>query len=369
MDRKGRVSQMAELLKDIYNEAFVDLLARQIQAEHAAFPVERFKTLVYAEGWESLALKQRMRRLAESLAASLPADYREALAILLRSAVDCRGLAYMLYPDFVELRGLNDPEASVPALAAFTRYSSSEFAVRPFIQKYPALMLEQLKVWATDENEHVRRLASEGCRPRLPWAMALNAFKADPAPVLDVLELLKQDESEYVRRSVANNLNDISKDHPGLVLEVARRWHGRHPHTDWIVRHGCRTLLKRCDPEALRFFGFARDELLSVAELDLSAAEVRIGDAITATFRLVNGNDTPTALRIEYAIDFVKANGSRSRKLFKLSEKAYPPGETRVRLGHSFKPLTTRKHYPGEHGLAIIVNGEQLAEAAFALRP
>lgn len=360
---------MAELLKNIYNEHFIDRFAQEIKAEHSSFPVDRFKALVYADGWESLALKQRMRRITESLSATLPPDYRDALAILLRSSVDCRGLEYMLYPDFVELRGLDDPEASVPALAAFTTYSSSEFAVRPFIRKYPTLLLEQLRAWAADPNEHVRRLASEGCRPRLPWAMALNEYKANPAPILGLLELLKEDVSEYVRRSVANNLNDISKDHPRLVLSIARRWHGHHPHTDWIVRHGCRTLLKRCDPEALRFFGFAADERLSVHGLVLSPEQLRIGDAITASFRLINGGDTRTLLRIEYAVDFVKANGSRSRKLFKLSEKEYPPGETEVKLRHSFAQLTTRKHYPGEHGLAIIVNGEQTAAASFVLEP
>ncbi|TNJ63205.1 DNA alkylation repair protein [Paenibacillus hemerocallicola] len=360
---------MAELLKDIYNEHFIDRFAQQIKAEHPGFPVERFKELVHAEGWESLALKQRMRRITESLSATLPPDYRDALDILLRSSVDCRGLEYMLYPDFVELRGLDDPEASVPALAAFTKYSSSEFAVRPFIRKYPSLLLEQLKAWAADPNEHVRRLASEGCRPRLPWAMALNEFKTNPAPILELLELLKEDVSEYVRRSVANNLNDISKDHPRLVLSIARRWYGHHPHTDWIVRHGCRTLLKRCDPEVLRFFGFVADERISVNGLVLSAEQLCIGDTFTASFRLINGGDTRTLLRIEYAVDFVKANGSRSRKLFKLSEKEYPPGEIEVKLRHSFAQLTTRKHYPGEHGLAIIVNGEQMADTSFVLKP
>lgn len=358
---------MAELLKEIYNEAFFEQLTGKLKSEYPEFPERTFLELVYADDWESLALKQRMRRITESLQAVLPANYREALHILKRTAVDSRGLPYMLYPDFVERYGLEDPEASIEALALFTRYSSSEFAVRPFIVHYPSLMLEQLKVWAEDPDEHVRRLASEGSRPRLPWAMALGEFKRDPRPILELLELLKEDESEYVRRSVANNLNDIAKDHPDLVLDTARKWYGRHPHTDWIVRHGCRGLLKRCDPEALRFFGFVPAEAIEVRGLTVAPEAVRIGASALMGFTLVNHGEESARLRIEYGIDFVKAHGRSSRKLFKLSEKTYAPGACAVSFSHSFMQLTTRKHYPGEHGLAIIVNGIEKALVPFCL--
>jgi 3-methyladenine DNA glycosylase AlkC len=358
---------MAELLKEIYNEAFFDKLTGKLKAEYPDFPERTFLELVYAGDWEALALKQRMRRISESLRATLPADYREALDILKRAAVDCRGLPYMLYPDFVEVYGLEDPEASIEALALFTRYSSSEFAVRPFIVRYPSLLLAQLKVWAADPDEHVRRLASEGSRPRLPWAMALNEFKRDPRPVLELLELLKEDESEYVRRSVANNLNDIAKDHPSLVLDTARSWYGRHPHTDWIVRHGCRGLLKRCDPEALRFFGFVPAEAFEVHGLTVAPDPVNIGRSASMGFTLVNHGEEPARLRIEYGIDFVKANGRSSRKLFKLSEKTYASGACAISFSHSFVQLTTRKHYPGEHRLAVIINGIEKALVPFNL--
>lgn len=358
---------MAELLKEIYNEAFFEQLTGRLKAEYPAFPERTFLELVYAGDWESLALKQRMRRISESLRAMLPADYRETLEILKRASVDSRGLPYMLYPDFVDVYGLEDPEASIEALALFTRYSSSEFAVRPFITRYPDLMLEQLKLWAADPDEHVRRLASEGSRPRLPWAMALNEFKRDPSPVLALLELLKEDESEYVRRSVANNLNDIAKDHPSLVLETARRWYGRHPHTDWIVRHGCRGLLKRCDPEALRFFGFVPAETIEIRGLAIAPEPIHIGGSASMGFTFVNHGEEPARLRIEYGIDFVKANGRSSRKLFKLSEKTYAPGACTVAFTHSFAQLTTRKHYPGEHRLAVIVNGIEKALVPFCL--
>lgn len=358
---------MAELLKEIYNQAFFDKLTGKLMAEYPDFPERTFLELVYVSDWESLALKQRMRRISESLRATLPADYQEALDILKRAAVDCRGLPYMLYPDFVEVYGLEDPEASIEALSLFTRYSSSEFAVRPFIVRYPSLMLAQLKVWAADPDEHVRRLASEGSRPRLPWAMALSEFKRDPRPVLELLELLKEDESEYVRRSVANNLNDIAKDHPSLVLDTARSWYGRHPRTDWIVRHGCRGLLKRCDPEALRFFGFVPAEAFEVRGLTVAPDPVKIGGSASMSCTLVNHGEEPARLRIEYGIDFVKANGRSSRKLFKLSEKTYASGAYAVTFTHSFVQLTTRKHYPVEHRLAVIINGIEKALVPFIL--
>ncbi|MDF2722376.1 MAG: alkylation repair protein [Paenibacillus sp.] len=359
---------MAELLKNLFNEPFIDSLANQIERGYAPFPSSRFKELVFAEPWESLELKQRMRRVTESLTAALPQPYREALDILHRSLGQGAGLGYMVYPDFVELNGLDDPETSIPALAAFTPYSSSEFAVRPFIVRYPELMLDTLKRWATDPNEHVRRLASEGCRPRLPWGMALQAFKADPTPIIPILTLLKEDDSLYVRKSVANNLNDISKDHPDIVMEIAHKWVGRHPHTDWIIRHACRTLIKKCDPQALCFFGLGANASIRVDDLRLQQAEAHIGQAVSGSVRLVNGNEEPTMLRIELAVDFVKANGSLSRKLFKLSEKMFPPGMSELTFKQSFRQLTTRKHYPGEHRLAIIVNGEQLADVSLILK-
>lgn len=361
---------MADALKNIYHRGFFEDLARKIASVYPAFDESGFLARVFAPEWDDLALKQRMRRAATSLAAELPQSYGEALDIALAAADRCGGgFAYMLFPDFVEAFGLDDPDRSIPALARLTPYSSSEFAVRPFIVKYPERMRKQLMAWADDGNEHVRRLASEGSRPRLPWGMALQAFKRDPTPLLPLLEKLKEDPSEYVRRSVANHLNDISKDHPELVLELARRWLGKHPHTDWIVKHACRTLLKRCDPETLRLFGFAGAEGVRVEALRLHAAAVPWGGMLEGGFVLLQERPAPASLRIEYAIDYVKANGTRSRKLFKLSEREYVPGETTLSFRRSMRDMTTRKHYPGEHGIAVIVNGEELANGRFDLLP
>jgi hypothetical protein len=202
--------------------------------------------------------------------------------------------------------------------------------------------------------------------PRLPWAQALPAFKKDPKPIIGILELLKEDPSAYVRRSVANNLNDIAKDHPTLILDLAKRWWGSHPHTDWIVKHACRTLLKQCNPEALELFGLTQTTGISISQLEVSTP-IHIGEEVVISFCVVNDSSTDTKLRIEYAIDFLKSRGSYSRKLFKLSEKNYQPGNSLIQTRHPFKQMTTRTHYAGEHFLTIIINGKEMGTKSLSL--
>ncbi len=317
---------MADALKDMYSRAFFEGLANKVAEAYPPFDRVAYLERVFASDWDALELKQRMRRGAEALRPGLPAAYEDALDVVLRAADLCgSGFPYMLFPDFVEVYGLDDPERSLPALARLTKYSSSEFAVRPYMVRYPELALRAMREWAESEDEHVRRLASEGCRPRLPWGMALAAFKRDPSPILPILERLKRDPSEYVRRSVANNLNDISKDHPRLALDLASRWLGEHPHTDWIAKHACRSLLKKCVPEALALFGVGDASGVRVERFAASSGFVEEGGALEASFALNVEAESPRKLRVEYAIDYVKANGSTSRKLFKLAEREFPP--------------------------------------------
>ena len=167
-----------------------------------------------------------MRHVTTCLNAFLPPEYEEAIIILRKVAPNLSNhtLASIVFPDFVEVYGLEDWDVSLPALEWFTQYSTSEYAVRPFIQQAPDIMIEQMMKWSFHHNHHVRRLASEGIRPRLPWGIALQQFKVDPTPIIPILTNLKEDESLYVRKSVANNLNDISKDHPAIVLDLAKEW-------------------------------------------------------------------------------------------------------------------------------------------------
>jgi 3-methyladenine DNA glycosylase AlkC len=352
---------MSDLIKDVYNLSIIEALADRIIDLYPALHKEQFVQNIIVQDWESLAFKQRMRRITEGLVAHLPSDYSQALDILEQVHSHFNGLAHLVFPDFVEVCGLEDVERSLQSLELFTPYCSSEFAIRPFIIKYPEYTTAQLKRWSQHDNYHVRRLSSEGCRPRLPWGISLPMFKKDPAPVLDILEVLKKDPSDYVRRSVGNNLNDISKDHPHLVLELAHKWWGQHPDTDWIIKHGCRSLLKKCVPEALQFFGFIQTDAIVVKQFTLNGQTIPVGDVIEASFILENNGAAAVKLRIEYGVDFLKKNGSHSRKLFKLSEKSYTTGRHLLQFKHSFKELTTRKHYPGPHAISVIVNGQEKA--------
>lgn len=359
---------MSSLLKDRYSPAYVERLAAAMAEAWPRFDAAGYVRAVLGDGWAGLELKQRMRRLSSMLHRFLPVPYARQIAVLEKAAVPFGGFEGMLFPDFVEQFGLDDFETSTRALEWFTQFSSSEFAVRPFITRYGPRMMTVMRSWASHDNEHVRRLASEGCRPRLPWALALPEFKRDPSPVLPILEALKADPSDYVRRSVANNLNDIAKDHPEVVLAVARRWLGNSKPTDALVKHACRTLLKRGDQRALELFGYRRTVGVKVTGLRLSAAKLRIGEDLRFQFNVLHRARRPVALRLEYAVDFVKASGRTTRKVFKISEGIFGPDEPRqFERKHRFRDFTTRKHHPGEHRLSILVNGEVSADRSWML--
>lgn len=357
---------MPEPLKNVFNEAFTDLLTAELSIHHKSFNGNRFKKDIFDESWADRELKDRMRHLATVLGGHLPPDYKDALEVLKPVSERFEGLEAMIFPDFVEVHGLDNYEASIDALEHFTPLSSSEFAVRPFILKHGDRMMKQMSRWADSDNYHIRRLASEGCRPRLPWAMALPEFKKNPAPVLSILQKLKNDPSEYVRRSVANNLNDISKDNPAILLEVAKNWLGVSNETDWIIKHASRTLLKSGDPAALALFGFKRPSHISLKELK-SAKTVKWGEKLEFAFTIETSKKNLGKLRIEYAIDFMKASGKQARKIFKVSESVYTGKKKEVIRAHSFKNISTRRYYAGNHNLAIIINGCEIGSRKFML--
>lgn len=366
---------MAELLKDIYSKDFFLNFGRTVQSAYKAFDTPAFIAAMMDETWEVLPLKARTRRISETLGTFLPSPYENALDILYAIADSCAGFPYLFFPDFVAVYGKAEKrrELSLNALELFTQKSSSEFAIRSFILSDPERVMRRMTSWAEHANEHVRRLASEGCRPRLPWGEALPMFKKNPAPVLAILGQLKADSSLYVRKSVANNLNDIAKDNPALVLETARRWLGQNPETDWILRHGCRTLIRKANPEAMELFGYASSEdrtpLTASASLSVHPSAISIGNGCEIQYCLDIGKSEPVHLRIEYGIDFIKANGKASRKSFLISDKTVAGGAhlTGTRK-HSFSELTTRRHYPGEHRIVLLVNGKEVAETVLELQ-
>lgn len=367
---------MAELLKDIYNKDFLFQFGEKIYNVYKAFDTGDFVANVIDEKWEALELRARMGKITEVLGKFLPQSYKEALEVLFAVVESCIGFPYLFFPDFVAAYGQDEEnwELSMKALERFTEKSSAEFAIRAFLLRDPERTMAQMAIWATNPNEHVRRLASEGCRPRLPWGVSLPIFKKDPAPVLAVLEKLKADPSLYVRKSVANNLNDIAKDNPSVVLETARRWMGENPYTDWIIRQGCRTLVRKANTEAMELFGYAKADkdapLTTFASIAIQPQELSIGEICELKYELNVREGEPVHLRIEYGIEFIKANGKVSRKLFLLSDKTVKGG-TRLNGSrtHNWTNLTTRKHYPGKHRIVLMVNGAETDFTYLNLNP
>jgi 3-methyladenine DNA glycosylase AlkC len=357
---------MPEPLKNLYSEDFVSSLACFLKSACNKFVTEDFQKGVFDSDWSQKELKARMNHIAVMLHKFLPGSYRENIKILKPVSSHFNGLQHMVFPAYVELYGMEDFGTSMSALEHFTSSSSSEFAIRPFIKQSPNKAMQQMETWAESPDHHVRRLATEGCRPRLPWAMALPRFKNDPHPVIKILEKLKDDESDYVRRSVANNLNDISKDNPEMVIAIAKDWLGKDPETDWVVKHACRSLLKQGEPELMAVFGFEEPGHISIQDFTVQDI-VGIGEKLKFSFKLQTQQESLGKLRIEYAIDFMKHNGLQKRKVFKISESGNSSQKKEICREHSFKLISTRKYYPGTHGIAVIINGHELIDDAFQL--
>lgn len=359
---------MADLLKNILNRDLVKNIGQLVKQSDRNFDEQKFLKLVMSPDWPTLELKQRIRHISQALSQTIDHPFPQQIVVLKKVAPHVRGLSGLIFPDFVDLCGQQYVSESIAALKFFTPFSSSEFAIRSYIKKHPQKLMSTLLKWTQDNDEHVRRLASEGCRPRLPWSFPLADFKKDPTDVIKILEKLKDDPSLYVRKSVANNLNDISKDHPELVLNLAQKWIGVSENTDWILKHALRTRLKKGDQKALALFGLKKVKNVSCSNLKFEKKVFPIGTHLEFSFDLVNKNTKNTNLRLEYAIHYLTKNGKASKKVFKISEKIFTPGKFQIRRRHSLKQMTTRKHYPGQHHLEIIVNGEAYAKQAFIIK-
>jgi 3-methyladenine DNA glycosylase AlkC len=351
------ISSKPEPLKNLLSYEFVGQLTKAFKKADANFDSAKFQKSCIDQSWNEKELKQRIRHISKTIHDFLPYNYKKQIEILLKVAPQFGGLPSLVFPDFVEVYGLADVNTSLAALEVLTQLSTAEFAIRPLITAAPEKVMKQIKKWAKHSSEHVRRLASEGTRPRLPWAAPLSQFKKDPTEVLEVLEMLKNDASEYVRRSVANNLNDIAKDHPELLLKTAKKWFGKSEATDKLLKHACRTLLKQGNAEALGIFGFSKNSNASIQKFKIQNSKINIGDTLSFSFELTNESKKTQQLRLEYIVHFLKSNGKHSQKVFQLSSKHFPPGTIAFKRTHRFKDFTTRKHYPGKHFLAIAVNG------------
>lgn len=362
-------------LKYMYDPAYFESLCPVLQEAIPGFDCRQFIFRVFNNSWPELELKQRVRHIACVLHDFLSSNFAIASQQIVtvsrllkaKSKVE-QNFANIFFADYIEVFGLEDPDQSMTAMEEITKLVSCEFAIRPFLMRYPQKTLGYFYRWCENQDHHVRRLSSEGCRPRLPWAMGIPALKNDPSPVLPILEKLKNDPSEYVRRSVANHLNDIAKDHPEVVITLIRKWRRKHPHTDWIIKHGSRSLLRSGNSKVLSLHGFDPDSQAKAGKLLLSS-EVEIGQHLDFQFSFINEEEKPTCFRLEYAIDYLTSTGKTSRKVFKISESTFPPGEKFIiHRKQSFKNFTTRKHFKGKHFLSIIANGKKLTGAEFMVR-
>ncbi|MGA8892019.1 MAG: DNA alkylation repair protein [Anaeromyxobacteraceae bacterium] len=366
---------MAPELKHFFDARVVGSVADDLRRVHRSLDREAFLAECL-DGLGELELLARAWRIAEVMHRHLPARFPAAARVIVASlgpplgSADTFGMEpfrHLPHVFYVSRHGLDHFEPSMAALRELTRRFTSEYGIRPFLERHPARTLERLRTWARDPDVHVRRLVSEGTRPRLPWAPRLRALQADPAPGLALLELLRDDPERYVQRSVANHLNDVGKDHPGLLVETCRRWSvDASPGRRWIVGHALRSLVKKGDRGALAVLGFGKAAPFRVEKVRLAPRRVRVGGRLTFSLDLVNPSRRPASLLVDYAVHFVKAPGEARPKVFKLRRVELPAGgRVALRGTVSFAPMTTRRHHPGRHRIDLLVNGVARPLGAF----
>ena len=355
--------------KDELSVALARSLAKELEAAWPGFPHRQFLTGV-AGDLEPLELLARVDLLAQRLAGALPADFAAAAGILWRALDSVSFTGWMTLPcaTYVADAGIDRPDVALPLLAGLTPRFSSEGPIRPFIERHPDLTYDHLRRWVHDPDEHVRRLVSEGTRPRLPWARRLRSLIADPSPNIPLLDALVDDPSPYVRRSVANHLNDISKDHPDIALDLSTRWIARGDRAAWAVRHGLRTFVKEGHPEALALLGADTDAVIRLSELTVEPEVVSIGETATFRFTLTLVGDAPCDAVIDYRVHYVGANGTRRPKVFKLTRRRLQPGEPlHLARRHPFADVSIRRLRPGPHTIDVQVNGRILGSTTLAV--
>ena len=359
---------MADALKDFFDARQVGLIADGLVSAWPQFPVRTFRAQA-SRGLEGLELLDRARHVARALWAALPQDFPRAADVLVASlgaplpASEGNGMApfrYLPHTLVVAEHGLAHFDASMAALHALTQRFTAEFAIRPFLVHHQARTLALLHRWCEDPSFHVRRLCSEGTRPRLPWASRLRAFQADPSHGLALLERLKDDPERYVTRSVANHLNDVAKDHPERAVEVAAAWmRGAAEDSEraWVVRHALRSLVKAGHAGALEVLGFRGGAGVTV-EGALSARRVRLGEALDVTVTVHNPGARAQRVVVDVAVHFAGARGQARPKVFKGRALVLAPGarETFVKRV-AFREMTTRRLHAGAQEVLALVNG------------
>ena len=355
-----------EPFKEHFSYAKARSIAAEIRRVHSGFDTKTF-TRGLEKKLPPLELKQRMQAVADHIEAALPLDAPELFAVLVKALAGdgehgLKGVAVWPLTEIVARRGLGHFAESMDALEQMTQRFTAEFAIRPFIRHHRQKTLQQLHRWCVHSNEHVRRLVSEGSRPFLPWGGNLPELLDSPYQTLELLEKLHRDPSDYVRLSVANHLNDFSKENAKLVIDTLTRWRKatpKDPHLEKLSRHACRTLLKIGHPAALKLHGYGSADSLEIESFKLHTASVRVGEKIA--YELVICNQSPRSLRVmfDYAVHHRKANGTLTPKVFKGRVKELAAGERwEIHGTHSFRQVTTRVYHAGKHQFEPRLNGK-----------
>jgi len=364
-------------MKDGLGEAAVERIISALLQSGADISPSAFRRDALS-ALDRLELKDRVRHLITVMGVHLPTSFPETAYILggirdhwPEDDDEDKFHIFAAWPiiDYVAEFGLNHPQTALPLLRYLTPMFSAEFAIRPFLEVHPVETYNQMLIWCLDRNEHVRRLASEGIRPRLPWGKQLPQYIVDPKPVIALLENLKDDPSDYVRRSVANNLNDISKDNPEAVIETCSRWQADNVTArQWIVRNATRTLVKAGHPSVFPLLGFTSNPKLDVANPELSTTHLLLGDKLEISTRITSTSEKKQYVVIDYAVHYMKSNGRAAPKIFKWKNLHIKPGQSVIlQKSQPFKKITTRRHYAGRHKIEILVNGKHASETPFEL--
>ncbi|MGP0172641.1 DNA alkylation repair protein [Pseudomonas sp. NCHU5208] len=364
--------------KDYFDFALAEQLAQRTACVYPEFNQASFYALV-PNTLPDLEMKARVRALADALWGGLGLEYPRAIEVLCKAmgpipgsySVGISGFPVWVVADVIERHGLEYFDESMRAIHLVTQRFTGEFAIRPFLRTRLAQTLSVLEGWTRDESDHVRRLVSEGTRPRLPWASQVPSLLADPQPVIALLAKLKGDSSEYVRRSVANSLNDISKDHPDLVVDTLRAWENEQPDSAtlaWITRHGLRTLARQGHLQALELLGYSTAAVLTVPRFSVAPQAVALGSdlLLSCELHIEGGLD---GLMIDYAILAPGARGQINRRVFKWSKRrSVNAGALTLERTHRLENRASRIYYPGEHQVHLIVNGQVKAVSEFEVR-
>lgn len=363
----------APKLKDYFTNEVIADIGERIRSVHPDFAVEPFVAHALGDDWDGLTFTERSRSIADALWAGIELEVAPTLDVLVAALPDelddpegVLNESFWLWPfgDAIAAYAADHIGPGLDACEALTKCFTSEFAVRPFLHRYPEA-LDRVAQWVDDDSEHVRRLASEGTRPRLPWASRLD-LPIDA--VLAILTELRADPSLYVRRSVANHLNDLAKADSDRIVSLLESWHAEGvEETTWIVRHAMRNHLKQGDPRVLSMFGY-EPATVDVVELAVAPASVAMGDSVTVTFDVAERAGRQQRLMIDLVVGYVKSNGSVSPKVFKFKDfdlKADATQACSKKLDMIVR--STRALYPGEHSVTVRINGADLATTTFDL--